>query len=287
MNTNEILKKVKKIEIKTKGLSNHIFAGEYNTAFKGSGMTFSEVRGYQQGDDIRSIDWNVTARYNSPFVKLFEEEREMTVFLLIDISASNNFGSVSQFKNELIAEISAILAFSAIKNNDKVGVMFFTDIVEKYIPPKKGKKHILRIIRELINFKPKGVKTDIANACEYLNNVIKKKSIVFLLSDFIDNNFAQSLSLVSKKHDLSGIRVFDNLEQNLHSLGLGLFWDPENKDYNLIDTSDKLVNDSIQSFYNEKYKYFRDSFLKTGSSVVNISTSDSYVIKLLELFKNK
>lgn len=287
METVDLLKKVRKIEIKTKKLTNNLFTGQYHSAFKGKGMVFSEVRKYVPGDDVRDIDWNVTAKLSEPYVKVFEEERELTMVLMVDISSSQLFGSSDSLKKDLLVEICAVLAFSAMQNNDKVGVIFFTDEIELFIPPKKGKKHILRIIRELINFKPKGVKTNIANACEYLNNVIKKKSIVFILSDFIDDNFAQSLSLVSKKHDLSGIRIFDDLEQNLHSLGLGLFWDPENKNYNWIDTSDKLVNDSIQLFYNEKCKYFRDSFLKTGSSVVNISTSDSYVIKLLELFKNK
>ena len=287
METVDLLKKVRKIEIKTKKLTNNLFTGQYHSAFKGKGMVFSEVRKYVPGDDVRDIDWNVTAKLSEPYVKVFEEERELTMVLMVDISSSQLFGSSELLKKDLLIEICAVLAFSAMQNNDKVGVIFFTNEIELFIPPKKGKKHILRIIRELINFKPQGVKTNISNACEYLNNVIKKKSIVFLLSDFIDDNFAQSLSLVSKKHDLSGIRIFDDLEQDLQSLGLGLFLDPENKNYNWIDTSDNSVHNAIRLFYNKKLKYFRDSFLKTGSSVVNISTSDSYVIKLLELFKNK
>ena len=202
MSTSALLKKVRQIEIKTKGLSNHIFAGEYHTAFKGKGMAFSEVREYQAGDDIRSIDWNVTARYNSPFVKVFEEEREMTVMLLVDVSASGNFGTKDQFKRELATEIAAILAFSAIKNNDKVGVIFFTDKVEEFIPPKKGKKHILRIIREVLAFQPSRKKTDISEALEYFNSVIKRRSICFILSDFISPPFEKPLRIASKKHDL-------------------------------------------------------------------------------------
>ena len=220
MSTSALLKKVRKIEIKTKGLSNHIFAGEYQTAFKGKGMAFSEVREYQPGDDVRSIDWNVTARYNAPFVKVFEEEREMTVMLLIDVSASGNFGTQEQFKRELATELSAILAFSAIKNNDKVGVIFFTDKVEQFIPPKKGKSHILRIIREVLAFQPTGKGTNIARALEYFNSVIKKRSICFILSDFMSKEFDRPLKIASKKHDLVALRIHDTREDTLPNVGL-------------------------------------------------------------------
>ena len=214
MSASSLLKKVRQIEIKTKGLSNHIFAGEYHTACKGRGMAFSEVREYQTGDDVRSIDWNVTARYNSPFVKIFEEEREITVMMLIDVSASGNFGTRKQSKRELATEIAAILAFSAIKNNDKVGVIFFSEKIEKFIPPKKGKSHILRIIREVLAFNPSKKRTDISIALEYFNSVIKRRSICFILSDFISPSFEKPLKIASKKHDLIGIRIHDNREDN-------------------------------------------------------------------------
>ena len=287
MNTNEILKKVKKIEIKTKGLSNHIFAGEYNTAFKGSGMTFSEVRGYQQGDDIRSIDWNVTARYNSPFVKLFEEEREMTVFLLIDISASNNFGSVSQFKNELIAEISAILAFSAIKNNDKVGVMFFTDIVEKYIPPKKGKKHILNIIKEILSFIPKKNNTNINNALENFNHLIKKRSICFIVSDFISDLNDKSFKIARKKHDLICLKIFDPREMKLPNIGIVKLLDAESKKHVLIDTSNKRTRQNFEQNILEKDTFNQVFFKKKGIDLIKLSTSSNYIKPLTNFFKKR
>ena len=283
----DLLKKVRKIEIKTKKLTNNLFTGQYHSAFKGKGMVFSEVRKYVPGDDVRDIDWNVTAKLSEPYVKIFEEERELTMVLLVDMSSSQLFGSNSILKKDLITEICAVLSFSAMQNNDKVGVIFFTDQIELFVPPKKGKKHILRIIRELINFKPKGVKTNISLACQYLNNVIKKKSIVFLISDFLDDGFLNSLNLISKKHDLSGIRVFDDCEKNIFSLGLSLFFDPENKRYNWVDTSDQMVKSRIRSFYNQKSSYFRESFIKTGCSMIDVSTEDSYVVKLLDLFKTK
>ena len=287
METSDLLKKVRKIEIKTKRLTNNLFTGQYHSAFKGKGMLFSEVRKYVPGDDVRDIDWNVTAKLSEPYIKVFEEERELTMVLMVDLSGSEFFGTSGMLKKDLIIEICAVLSFSAMQNNDKVGVLFFTDQIELFIPPKKGKKHILRIIRELINFKPKGNKTNISKACQYLNNVVKKKSIIFIISDFIDKNFQNSLSLISKKHDLTGVRVFDDFEQNMFSFGLSLFFDPENQAYQWVDTSDAIVRKGIQNSYKEIVDYFKKSFLKTGASVVDISTKDSYVKKLLELFKSK
>ena len=287
METSELLKKVRKIEIKTKKLISNLFTGQYHSAFKGRGMLFSEVRKYVPGDDVRDIDWNVTAKLSEPYIKIFEEERELTMMLLVDVSASELFGSSSRLKKEIITEICAVLAFSAMQNNDKVGIIFFTNEIELFIPPKKGKKHVLRIIRELINFSPKGSKTNITKACQYLNNVVKKKSIVFILSDFIDQDFSNSINLISKKHDLTGIRIFDEFEESLFPFGLSLFFDPENESHHWVDTSDDLVRKNIQKSYKEKLEYFKDSFLKAGASVSSISTKDPYIIKLLELFKNK
>ncbi len=287
METADLLKKVRKIEIKTKKLTNNLFAGQYHSAFKGKGMVFSEVRKYVPGDDVRDIDWNVTAKLSEPYVKIFEEERELTMMLLIDVSASSLFGSSSMLKKDMIIEICAVLAFSAMQNNDKVGVLFFTDEIELFISPKKGKKHILRILRELIHLKPKSKKTNISKACKYLNNVIKKKSIVFLLSDFVDNNFETPISFVSKKHDLHGIRIFDQFEEKMFSFGLSLFFDPETESYHWVDTSSQLVRDEIEMSYKEKSSYFQTTFLKTGASFIDVSTKDSYIIKLLELFQRK
>jgi len=287
METSELLKKVRKIEIKTKRLTNNLFTGQYHSAFKGKGMLFSEVRKYVPGDDVRDIDWNVTAKLSEPYIKVFEEERELTMMLVVDLSGSEFFGTASMLKRDVITEICAVLSFSAMQNNDKVGVLFFTDEVELFIPPKKGKKHILRIIRELINFKPKGKKTNISQACQYLNNIVKKKSIIFILSDFIDEKYSKSLSLLSKKHDLTGVRVFDKFEKNIFSIGLNLFFDSENDSYQWIDTSSKSVCLDINNIHQQRLNYFRSSFLKNGASVVDICTDDSYIIKLLELFKNK
>ena len=287
METSELLKKVRKIEIKTKRLTNNLFTGQYHSAFKGKGMLFSEVRKYVPGDDVRDIDWNVTAKLSEPYIKVFEEERELTMMLMVDLSASEIFGTSDVLKKDVITEICAVLSFSAMQNNDKVGLIFFTDQIELFIPPKKGKKHILRIIRELINFKPISKKTNITQACQYLNNVVKKKSIVFMLSDFIDDNFSNALKLIAKKHDLTGIRVFDNFEENIVSMGLNLFYDSENNSYHWVDTSDDVVRKRIKKSYLERAHYFRNSFLRSGASVVDISTKDSYIIKLLELFKNK
>lgn len=287
MSTSALLKKVKQIEIKTKGLSNHIFAGEYHTAFKGTGMAFSEVREYQPGDDLRSIDWNVTARYNTPFVKIFEEEREMTVMLLIDMSASGNFGTSKQFKRELSTEISAILAFSAIKNNDKVGVIFFTDQIEKFIPPKKGKSHILRIIRELLSFHPNGKKTNISIALEYFNSVIKKRSICFVLSDFISPEFGKPLKIASRKHDLVGLRIYDKREYILPNIGLIPVQDTETEEHTFIDTSEKKNRDYFKKNKLEKTNKLKNIFAASGLDLIDIETGVDYIKPLINFFKNR
>jgi len=287
MSTSALLKKVRKIEIKTKGLSNHIFAGEYHTAFKGKGMAFSEVREYQPGDDIRSIDWNVTARYNSPFVKVFEEEREMTVMLLIDVSASGNFGTQKQFKRELATELAAILAFSAIKNNDKVGVIFFTDKVEQFIPPKKGKSHILRIIREVLAFEPKGKGTDIAGALEYFSAVIKKRSICFILSDFMSKEFERPLKIASKKHDLVALRIHDTREDTLPNVGLVPMQDAETEKMLFVDTSSKRVRDNFAKNRAQATAKLRKLFPASGVDLIDITTGTDYVKPLINFFKTR
>ena len=287
MSTSALLKKVRKIEIKTKGLSNHIFAGEYQTAFKGKGMAFSEVREYQPGDDVRSIDWNVTARYNAPFVKVFEEEREMTVMLLIDVSASGNFGTQKQFKRELATEISAILAFSAIKNNDKVGVIFFTDKVEQFIPPKKGKSHILRIIREVLAFQPTGKGTNIARALEYFNSVIKKRSICFILSDFMSKEFDRPLKIASKKHDLVALRIHDTREDTLPNVGLVPMQDTETEKMIFVDTSSKKVRDNFAKNRLQVTEKLRKLFPASGVDLIDITTGTDYVKPLINFFKTR
>ena len=287
MSTSALLKKVRKIEIKTKGLSNHIFAGEYHTAFKGKGMAFSEVREYQPGDDIRSIDWNVTARYNSPFVKVFEEEREMTVMLLIDVSASGNFGTNQQFKRELATEIAAILAFSAIKNNDKVGVIFFTDKIEQFIPPKKGKSHILRIIREVLAFNPEGKGTDIAGALEYFNSVIKKRSICFILSDFMSKEFDKPLKVASKKHDLVALRIHDKREDNLPNVGLVPMQDAETEEMIFVDTSSKKTRDLFIKNRDSNITALKKLLPASGVDLIDITTGTDYVRPLINFFKTR
>ncbi|MBQ8045133.1 MAG: DUF58 domain-containing protein [Bacteroidales bacterium] len=283
----DLLKKVRKIEIKTKGLSKHLFSGEYHSAFKGRGMAFSEVREYQFGDDIRNIDWNVTARLNHPYVKVFEEEHELTVILLVDVSGSNRFGTRKQFKEELLAEIAAILAFSAIQNNDKVGVIFFSDKIEKFISPKKGSTHILRIIRELIDFKPDNTKTDITEALRYFTNVIKKKSTAFLISDFYDNNYEDALKIASKKHDIVAIRITDEKEKSLPDLGLVKIYDPETNKTLWIDTSSKDVRNDFEQSYNDHSRYVNETFRKYGIDNVEISTGQDYVKQLMKLFKQR
>ena len=287
MSTSALLKKVRKIEIKTKGISNHIFAGEYQTAFKGKGMAFSEVREYQPGDDVRSIDWNVTARYNAPFVKVFEEEREMTVMLLIDVSASGNFGTQDQFKRELATELSAILAFSAIKNNDKVGVIFFTDKVEQFIPPKKGKSHILRIIREVLAFQPTGKGTNIAVALEYFNSVIKKRSICFILSDFMSKEFDRPLKIASKKHDLVALRIHDTREDTLPNVGLVPMQDTETEKMIFVDTSSKKVRDNFAKNRLQATEKLRKLFPASGVDLIDITTGTDYVKPLINFFKTR
>lgn len=287
METSELLKKVRKIEIKTKGLSNHIFSGEYHSAFKGRGMSFSEVRNYQYGDDVRNIDWNVTARYNEPFVKVFEEERELTVILLIDVSKSSFFGTANQFKSEIITEICAVLAFSAITNNDKVGVIFFTDKIEKYIPPKKGKKHILLIIRELLDYKPKSGQTDLNVALQFFNNIQKKRSTSFILSDFMCKGYEDSLRIASKRHDLVGIHVHDKRESELPNVGLIRAQDAESGKVIWLDTARKSVRDRYKQHFDNHYDYFKQTFLKTGLDVVSILTDESYINALLKFFKKR
>ena len=287
MSTSSLLKKVRKIEIKTRGLSNHIFAGEYNTAFKGKGMAFSEVREYQSGDDVRSIDWNVTARYNSPYIKIFEEEREMTVMLLVDVSGSGNFGTKQQFKREIATELSAVLAFSAIKNNDKVGVIFFSDIIEEFIPPKKGKSHILRIIRQILSFKPQNKKTNISQAIEYFNNVMKKRCICFILSDYISSSFEKPLRVASKKHDVVALKVSDKREKTIPNIGIVPFKDSETEKVILLDTSSKLVRETFQKKQKEKQSEIEKLFSRCGVDLININTGEDYVKPLINFFKNR
>jgi uncharacterized protein (DUF58 family) len=287
METAELLKKVKKIEIKTRGLSNQIFAGEFHSAFKGRGMAFSEVREYQPGDDVRTIDWNVTARFNHPYIKVFEEERELTVMLIVDVSASEEFGTKKQLKKDLITELCAVLAFSAIQNNDKIGVLLFTDQVEKFIPPKKGKSHILRIIRELIQFKPLHKGTDINNALRHFNNMIKKKSITFVISDFINEGFEDALKIANRKHDLVALRIFDERETLMPDMGLIRLKDAETGKHLLVDTSNQKVRNNYLSWWKQKDNYLTTLFAKSGIDSVRIRTDQSYVEPLISLFKRR
>jgi len=287
LETSEIFKKVRKIEIKTRGLSNQIFSGHYHSAFKGRGMAFSEVREYQYGDDIRTIDWNVTARFNHPFVKIFDEERELTVMLIIDVSASNEFGTKTQFKQKLITEISAVLAFSAIQNNDKVGVIFFSNKIEKFIPPKKGTSHILRIIRELIDFKPENKETDIAEALRYFTNVIKKRCTAFLISDFQDKDFDNAIKIANRKHDLIAIKIFDEREMEIPDLGLIKVKNAETGKTSWIDTSDPKLRKNHRKWVFQKEKYLDDLFIKSGMDVAKVRTDQDYVKPLVNLFKKR
>ena len=287
METSELLKKVRKIEIKTKGLSKHLFSGEYHSTFKGRGMSFSEVRSYQYGDDVRNIDWNVTARTGEPYIKVFEEERELTVMLLIDMSQSSYFGTQTQFKNEILTEISALLSFSATNNNDKVGVIFFTNTIEKFIPPKKGRSHILRIIRELIDFNPKEKGTDLGQALEYFNNVIKKRSICFVLSDFLTMNYSNPLRIASRKHDIIGVHLYDQREKEIPNIGLIRAIDPETGGLGWLDTGSKHVRDRYANWFEENQKYFKSTFLKSGADTVTIRTDQSYVNALLQFFQKR
>ncbi|OUS01450.1 hypothetical protein A9Q86_06615 [Flavobacteriales bacterium 33_180_T64] len=287
MDTKELLKKVRKIEIKTRRLSDHIFGGEYHSTFKGRGMTFSEVRQYQFGDDVRNIDWNVTARYSEPYIKIFEEERELTMMLMVDISGSELFGTDQQFKNEIVTEIAATLAFSATQNNDKIGLILFSDGIELYIPPKKGRSHVLRIIRELIEFKPKSKLTNIAEALKFLSNVMKKKAIVFVLSDFIAEDYKQNLKIAAGRHDITGIRVYDKHEETIPNLGMVQMEDEETGELVLVNTASKTVRLNYSKYYNEKVNYFKDVFTKSGSGTIDCRVDESYVKKLLGYFKRR
>jgi uncharacterized protein (DUF58 family) len=287
METSELLKKVRKIEIKTRGLSNQIFSGEYHSAFKGRGMTFSEVREYQPGDDIRSIDWNVTARFNHPYVKVFEEEREMTVMLLVDVSASGEFGTQKQLKQDVITELCAVLSFSSIQNNDKIGVIFFSDKIEKFIPPKKGKTHALRIIRDLIEFRPENKKTDIRVALKYLTNVIRKRSIAFVISDFISDGFSDAIKIANKKHDLIALRIYDKRENELPDVGLIKMMDAETGTMKWLDTSNKQVRTHFNAAALKHEARLKDIFNKSGVDVANINTAESYISPLMALFKKR
>lgn len=288
METSELLKRVRKIEIKTRGLSKNIFAGEYHSAFKGRGMTFSEVREYQYGDDIRNIDWNVTARHNRPYVKIFEEERELTVMLMIDVSASRNFGTISKLKKNQITEIAAVLAFSAIQNNDKIGVIFFSDKIEKFIPPKKGRTHILHIIRELIDFYPKDKQTDIEQALEYMTNSIKKRCTCFVISDFIDeHDFAHALAIANRKHDVVALRVYDPRENQLPPVGMMYLRDAETGEQMWVDTSDKKLREAYEKYAFVREKELDAIFKRSGVDVANIRSDEDYVRALITLFKKR
>ena len=285
MDTKELLKKVRKIEIKTRRLSDHVFGGEYHSAFKGRGMTFNEVRNYQFGDDVRAIDWNVTARYNEPFVKVFEEERELTMMLMIDVSASEYFGTQTTYKKNILIEIAATLAFSAIQNNDKVGLMLFTDQIELYIPPKKGRMHVLRIIRELIEFKPQNSKTDIGMALKSLTNMIKKRAIVFMLSDFMDDNYERSLKIVARRHDVTGIRIYDKRETELPNVGLIQAKDAETGNLVWINTALKSTRNQYRQQYFDRVEYFNKTLKLSGAGRISTQVEESYVKKLLSYFK--
>ena len=283
----QILKKVKQVEIRTRGLVNDLFGGEYHSVFKGRGMAFSEVREYQPGDDIRLIDWNVTARNGSPFIKIFEEERELTVYLLVDISKSGEFGSQNQLKQEFGAEIASVLGFSAIKNNDKVGLILFSNDIEKYVVPKKGKSHVLRVIRELLYNEPKGNKTSIKNVLDYLLKVAKRRSVVFLISDFIDDDYWSSLKIVNRKHDLIGIRLFDPAEKLLPDLGVIKVRDPESGSSFWIDTSNRVEMEKLKTQINSDFDAFNKQAKKIGFDIISVSTNGDFVDPLISLFRKR
>ncbi len=294
MEASELLKKVRKIEIKTRGLSKNIFAGEYHSAFKGRGMAFSEVREYQYGDDIRNIDWNVTARFNHPYIKIYEEERELTVMLLVDVSNSRVFGTQSQLKKNLITEISAVLSFSAIHNNDKIGVILFSDKVEKFIPPKKGRTHILRIIRELINFTPENKETNIAEALRYLTNAIKKRSTAFLISDFIDDDpdsglprFDEAIRIANRKHDIIGLKIYDKREKDIPSVGIIRMKDAETGEYAWVDTTSSTLRKNYANWYRTMEVSVSDTMVRAGVDFVSIATDEDYVKPLIKLFEKR
>ena len=283
----ELLKRVRKIEIKTRGLSKNIFAGEYHSAFKGRGMAFSEVREYQYGDDIRNIDWNVTARFNHPFIKIFEEERELTVILLIDVSGSRNFGTQTQLKKNMITEIAAVLSFSAIQNNDKIGVIMFSDIVEKFIPPKKGRQHILRIIRELIDYRPKSQGTDISEGLRYFSNAIKKRCTAFLISDFMDEDYEEALRIANKRHDLIALNIYDLRETELPSAGMIRMTDAETGKTIWVDSGSRRIRERYSYYWEKGKDKFKDLMMRTGLDSVSLRTDEDYVKPLMNLFKRR
>ena len=285
MTTAELLKKVRQVEIKTRGMVNQVFSGEYHSVFKGRGMEFAEVREYSYGDDIRKIDWNVTARANKPFIKIFEEERELTVMLVVDVSKSGQFGTVASTKNEIATEICAVLAFSAIRNNDKVGLILFSDGVEKFIAPNKGKSHILRIVRELLSFEPKGTGTNVSAALRFLNSVIKKRSISFIVSDFIDKDYDNALRVVSKRHDVIAVTLNDPRERELPKIGLIKMKDAESGVERWIDTSDKGIQSSFQQYWKEHDERMRKAFLSTKVDRITIETHKPYIRPLVDFFK--
>jgi len=283
----ELLRKVRKIEIKTRGLSKNIFAGEYHSAFKGRGMAFSEVRDYQYGDDIRNIDWNVTARFNHPYIKIYEEERELTVMLIVDVSGSRNFGTISQLKKNLITEISAVLSFSAIQNNDKIGMIMFSSRIEKFIPPKKGRQHILRIIRELINFEPADSHTNLTEALRYFTNAIKKRSTAFIISDFIDENYEDALKIAGKKHDIIALNIYDIREQELPPVGLIHVQDAETGKLLWIDSSNKKTRENYSRWWDQEQFKQVELFNRHGIDSARIRTDEDYVKPLMGLFKKR
>ena len=287
MLTKELLKQVRQIEIRTKGLVNQVFSGEYHSVFKGRGMEFSEVREYQYGDDIRNIDWNVTARFGHPYIKIFEEERELTVMLVVDLSGSLMFGSVSKTKQRIAAELSAILAFSALKNNDKFGLILFTDKIEKFVPPRKGKKHVLRIIREVLSFEPEGKSTNIRGALEYMNNAIKKKSIAFLISDFMDEGYEKILRIVGRKHDLIGIVLDDRREKEIPNIGLVKLVDAETGAERWIDTSSRRVRERMIFDRKEREKLRNSIFIKSRLDKIEVSTGSNYIQPLVQFFRRR
>jgi uncharacterized protein (DUF58 family) len=287
MEATELLKKVRKIEIKTRGLSNHIFAGEYHSAFKGRGIAFSEVREYQYGDDIRSIDWNVTARFNHPYVKVFEEERELTVMLLVDVSGSGNFGTRVSFKRDVMTEVAAVLSFSAIFNNDKIGVIFFSDKVEKFIPPKKGRKHILRIIRELLDFKAESRKTNLDEPLRFLTNAIKKRCTAFILSDFFAPGFEEALRIAGNKHDIAAIKVYDPFEKSIPDIGFVKVTDSESDTEKWIDTSSRSTRETYRQWWEGHMEEIRNIFRRCGVDSAYISTGEDYVKPLIKLFESR
>ena len=287
MEATELLRRVRKIEIKTRGLSKNIFAGEYHSAFKGRGMAFSEVRDYQFGDDIRSIDWNVTARFNHPYIKVYEEERELTVMLLVDVSGSRNFGTISQLKKNMITEIAAVLSFSAIQNNDKIGMIMFSSFIEKFIPPKKGRQHILRIIRELINFEPADQQTNLTEALRYFTNAIKKRSTAFIISDFFDENYEDALKIAGKKHDIIALNIYDIREKELPPVGLIRVKDAETGRLLWVDSSNKKTRDNYSRWWNQEQSKLVEIFNRYGIDSVRVRTDEDYVKPLMNLFKRR